>query len=424
MINLMFGARRPSLEKLLVEEIEKARKGDEPKLDLDPSSRSPEEEIRWRREEEIRISIERKERLKAETEEQHRHEKYLEFMAKELREETILILHPWVFLDEDGSARDKHLSPPYTELIREILRQKFEVQEERMLQLDEETIQRIFRNFDPTPELTAALLEGTCMAIRIRCKMLHDEWTVSHARYSREESKEISGKPIDEVEDILWSLIAGDGQSKTDVSRETVPYIERHIRIHESELEGTSPWTEHAVWTPLQAKLKVQAFDALFPDYMESFHPYSEPEPQPPICAFKFRAEKFTPLKNICALLGPAILRFGAFEFDDPKNARCLANRPEDFEKKVLNHLASRRTRDEIFVVILKRMNEETFLTLADVGFYYMTEEETEVWKIMKEYFAENIEVLTSSDEGDEDEGDEMSEENGQYYYNYENVEN
>lgn len=86
-----------------------------------------------------------------------------------------------------------------------------------------------------------------------------------------------------------------------------------------------------------QARSKVHVFKTLFPAYMEKTHPYEEPVPPLPLCAFKFDASKFGVVRDTYEKYRDAIEHFGVFEFDQPPHARRLASSPEDFENKVLH---------------------------------------------------------------------------------------
>lgn len=79
-------------------------------------------------------------------------------MVAELCEETALVLYPWVFKDEHGRPRDKLQSPPYTELVQDLFRQCFDVQEEARIQLNEETIEKMFLESGVT--VTSELIKG------------------------------------------------------------------------------------------------------------------------------------------------------------------------------------------------------------------------------------------------------------------------
>lgn len=61
-----------------------------------------------------------------------------------LIKETCLLLYPWVFKDEEGHKRDKKSSPPYVELIEEILPGNYTVEQEIRKRLDEDILSTLF----------------------------------------------------------------------------------------------------------------------------------------------------------------------------------------------------------------------------------------------------------------------------------------
>lgn len=80
-------------------------------------------------------------------------------MVLELCEETALVLYPWVFKDENGRPRDKLLSPPYMELVQDLFRQCYDVQEELRIELNEDTIRRMF--VESGVDVTKELIKGS-----------------------------------------------------------------------------------------------------------------------------------------------------------------------------------------------------------------------------------------------------------------------
>ena len=76
----------------------------------------------------------------------------------ELSEETALLLYPWVFIDDNGKMLDKNNSPPYVELVHEIFPECFDIAEEIRIQLDEDTIEKMFVESNVT--ITEDLVEG------------------------------------------------------------------------------------------------------------------------------------------------------------------------------------------------------------------------------------------------------------------------
>lgn len=82
--------------------------------------------------------------MKEEAEKLEKYERFMSYMVIELCEETALLLYPWVFKDERDRPRDKMQSPPYTELVQDLFKQCFDVQEEVRIQLNEDIIERMF----------------------------------------------------------------------------------------------------------------------------------------------------------------------------------------------------------------------------------------------------------------------------------------
>lgn len=97
-----------------------------------------------------------------EVERLEKYERFMEQMIVELCEHTALVLYPWVFKDERGRPRDKMQSPPYTELVQDLLRQCYDVQEEARIQLNEDTIGKMFveSGVDITEELIKGAVPG------------------------------------------------------------------------------------------------------------------------------------------------------------------------------------------------------------------------------------------------------------------------
>lgn len=57
-----------------------------------------------------------------------------------LCKETCLLLYPWIFKDEEGHKRDKKSSPPYTELVEEILPGNYSIEQEIRRRLTEDIL--------------------------------------------------------------------------------------------------------------------------------------------------------------------------------------------------------------------------------------------------------------------------------------------
>lgn len=106
-----------------------------------------------------RRALEEKKQAKEEAERLERYERFMSYMAIELCEKTVLVFYPWVFKDERGRPRDKLQSPPYTELVQDLFRQCFDVQEELRVQLNEDMIEKMFVESDV--DITEELIKGT-----------------------------------------------------------------------------------------------------------------------------------------------------------------------------------------------------------------------------------------------------------------------
>lgn len=103
--------------------------------------------------------LEEQKRAQEEAERLQKYERFMAQMADKLCEETVLVLYPWVFKDERGRPRDKMQSPPYTELVQDLFKQCFDVQEEARIQLNEDTITKMF--VESGIDITKELIIGT-----------------------------------------------------------------------------------------------------------------------------------------------------------------------------------------------------------------------------------------------------------------------
>ncbi|KAL6258706.1 hypothetical protein P5V15_010656 [Pogonomyrmex californicus] len=396
MVNLMFGAHCPSLQKLLTSEIKRVQLLEAPKWRLEVYERAPEEEIRWQKLEAARLAVEEKKRARQEAERLEKYERFMAQMMIELCERTVLVLYPWVFKDERGRPRDKMQSPPYIELVQDLFRQCFDVQEEARIQLNKDIIEKMFveSGVDITEKLIKGLTNGRCMAMRLKGKPPHPDWPVHYPYECPERNSKCPIRAIDDIENYLISIIAEEPppllEAGMPVTRPTYdkPYIQRHVYIYEPdpEIEGDERREHPAAWVPPQARSKVHAFKTLFPIYMEKAHPYEEPVVPPPLCAFKFETSKFGVVRDAYELNRDAIEYFGVFEFDRPPYARRLTSSPEDYEKMKY------KTGVEVFVVIIRRVNEEVFLAFAGIEPFFVTEVDEEAQEMIMEYFPEGAE--------------------------------
>ncbi|CAK9821983.1 Thioredoxin domain-containing protein 6 [Anthophora retusa] len=473
MVNLMFGANCPQLRKLLVKEIKRVQNNEEPEMSLDASTRTPEEEAWWQEKEAIRLAIEEHKRAKEEAERREKYEAFLAQMMFELSEETALVFYPWVFTDEEGRYRDKFQSPPYVELVHTLFKQNYDVSEELRVYLTEEMIEKMFVESDVeiTPELIAGyslvsfeivydtqsisestwkqgelekilyrgclnyflifhsfnslkfldytlsgFTDGRTIAMRLKGRRPHADWPVPYPYECPKGTKRCPTRQINDVEEYLVHLITS---TKPLIAEEVPPppsdstFMERYVYVHEPDTEEEEDFARihPAIWVPPQARSKVHVYTTLFSNYMELVHPYEEPVPPPPYCAFKFHFSKFDVVRETYSMFPDAIEYFGAFEFDKPPIARRIASTPEDFERK-----AKYQTGNEVFVIIIRRISEDAFLSFASIGPYFVQEDDEKSEAMIDEYFPEGAEdvILEEFDESDEEEesyGEEEAEE-------------
>lgn len=64
-------------------------------------------------------------------------------LTTSLCNETCLLLFPWIFKDEEGRRRDKKMSPPYVELVEELLPEHYTVEQELRKRLNEDLLRQI-----------------------------------------------------------------------------------------------------------------------------------------------------------------------------------------------------------------------------------------------------------------------------------------
>ncbi|XP_076654222.1 uncharacterized protein LOC143359832 [Halictus rubicundus] len=419
MVNLIFGANCPNLRKALVQEIRRVQANEEPEMKLSVSTRTPEEEVMWQKEEAIRKAKVDQRLAKEEAERKEKYEAFLAQMMFELCEETALVFYPWIFRDEEGRYRDKYGSPPYTDLTTCLFKQNFDIQEEQRLSFTEEMIESMLveSGDEMTPEMIAGFTDGKTLALRLKGRRPHPDWPVPYPYDCPKGEARCPTREIHDVENYLVQLLT----SSKPLIHESVeninppePYMERHIYVHEPDPEDEEdfPRQHPAVWIPPQARSKVHVFNTIFSNYMERVHPYEEPLPPAPFCAFKFRADKFDAVYDTCALFPDALRYFGAFEFDKPPYAGRIASSPEDFQQKV-----KYKTGAEVFVVIIQRITDDVFLSFASIEPYFVTEVDEEAYAMINEYFPEGAEDVVFdlyADIRDDDDQDYEDEEEGE----------
>lgn len=70
-----------------------------------------------------------------------------------LAAETCILLYPWVFKDEEGHRRDKKASPPYVELVEEILPENYNIEQEFRKKVEENMVSEMFKEVKSYPSI-------------------------------------------------------------------------------------------------------------------------------------------------------------------------------------------------------------------------------------------------------------------------------
>ncbi|XP_076237009.1 uncharacterized protein LOC143180878 [Calliopsis andreniformis] len=376
MVNLMFGAQCPQLLKMLTTELQRVQNGEDHEFSIDVSERSPEEIQRSKIIEETRIAKEAAKKARKETEATARYEAEMLHLTTSLKNETCLLLYPWVFKDEEGHKRDKKLSPPYVELVEEILPGNFTVEQETRKRLNEDILSRMFNESDYVLPTNAKqlLLDGKCMFMRLRVNETKSE--------------------ID-IHNYLWTLLFGEPEVP-DVERlvNEECYAKRHRPAY------LTPENENEVfpiaWTPPNPRNKAIVFRLIFPIYMSKTYPYEDKATKVPVVVFKYDYTRKNELKIVLEEFEDEVINFGIFEADKPPEAKIIAKSIAEFELNV-----KERTGYETFVCVVKKVGCEAFLGFAGIGPYHVSENPEKGLEESKLYFPDIIgsEETQSDDE-------------------------
>lgn len=77
----------------------------------------------------------------------------MKHLEDSLINETCLLLYPWVFKDEEGHKRDKKSSPPYMDLIENVLPYNYTIEQEIRKRLDEELVMSMLQQVSKEKKL-------------------------------------------------------------------------------------------------------------------------------------------------------------------------------------------------------------------------------------------------------------------------------
>ncbi|EZA61165.1 Thioredoxin domain-containing protein 3-like protein [Ooceraea biroi] len=386
MINLMFGANCPQFLKMLTTELERIQTGDEHEFSIDVSEQSPEEIRLQNIQEETTIAkeIERKSRKQAET--KARYEAEMLHLTTSLRNETCLLLFPWVFKDEEGHKRDKKMSPPYVELIEELLPEHYTVEQEMRKRLNEDLLKQIL--VESTYSFPAAakqlLFDGKCMFMRL---------------------KFVEGERDLDVENHLCTILFNQPalpESEDDWNEEC--YAGKHcpaFEVYDRE-SGKFPF----VWTPPTPRNKAVVFRTIFTVYTNTTYPYEDKMTKVPIIVFKYDYTRKNDLRIVLEMFEDDVIDFGVFEYDKPTEAKMIAKSIEEFETST-----EEKTGYEIFACTVKKVGCEAFLGFAGIGPFHVSENPEKAIEESKLYFPD-IAIVEETQSDDEEKPEEENQDN------------
>ncbi|KAK0172828.1 hypothetical protein PV328_006099 [Microctonus aethiopoides] len=353
MVNLMFGAYCPELQKMLTDELQKIQ-NNEPH-DIPVNERSPQEQSRLQFLEEERLAKEASKKAMKEAEAKARYDAEINHLMTSLADETCLILYPWIFKDEEGHRRDKKLSPPYMDLIDNVLPENYIIQQEMKKHLNE--------------ELVSAIL-------------------VEHRREM-------------DVEKYLLNLLFGEPvlPKLTDYQLPEGWYRHKPTPIPFGRENNVFP----VVWATPNSMNKIMVFKTIFKKYLEATFPVGEIKYNTMDHYLVLYTRK-NELKVVLEMQESEVLHFGIFERDKPPEAKLIAMTITEFDEKIED-----KTGFEVFVCVVKKVGSEAFLTFAGIGPYHVSENPETAIEESKLYFQDNTPI---DDQSDDEDKPEFSEDN------------
>ncbi|XP_057331537.1 uncharacterized protein LOC130671581 isoform X2 [Microplitis mediator] len=391
MVNLMFGAYCPELQKMLTDEIQKVKNNEPHEFCIGVNETSPEEENRLKVLEKERLAKEIAKKEKKEAQIKARYEAELHHFMTCLNNQTCLILYPWVFKDEEGHKRDKKSSLPYVDLIENILPEHYTVEQELRKHLNQDLVSKIFieSNWEITSDIQQLLMDGKCMFMRV--KMIRNNIDSS-------------------VEKYLLNLLFGEPTlpKLLDQLQEGC-FAERHNKPAFIPI-GKDNLIFPVVWASPNSINKIMIFKTIFKKYIDTTFPYQDKTDVTPIIVFKFDSTRKNELKVVLEMQESEVIHFGIFERDKPPEAKLIATNIDEYEEKVVE-----KTGYEAFVCVVKKIGSEAFLTFAGIGPYHVSENPDIAIEESKLYFPD---VILADDQSDDEEKPEDSDGRGGEQFN------
>ncbi|XP_011879424.1 PREDICTED: uncharacterized protein LOC105568393 isoform X1 [Vollenhovia emeryi] len=385
MINLMFGAHCPQFVKMLTTELERVQKGDEHEFSLNVFEKSPEEIVRLKIQEEAKIAKETARKSRKVAEAKARYEAEMLHLTTSLRNETCLLLFPWIFKDEEGRRRDKRSSPPYVELIEELLPENYMVEQELRKRMNKDLLQQMLdeSTYSFSENSKQLLFDGKCMFIRLKI---------------------VEGRKDLDVHNHLCNILFNEStlpESEDCLNEEC--YAGKHCPAFEVPDKENKKFP--FVWTPPNPRNKAVVFRTIFTVYTNTTYPYEDKMAKVPITVFKYDYTRKNDLKMVLEMFDDDVINFGIFEYDKPPEAKMIAKSIEAFEM-----CTEEKTGYEIFVCTAKKVGCEAFLGFAGIGPFHVSENPEKAIEESKLYFPDVVAVEESQSD-DEEKPEESTEE-------------
>ncbi|KYM77076.1 Thioredoxin domain-containing protein 3 like protein [Atta colombica] len=384
MINLMFGAHCPQFVKILMTELERIQKGDKHEFLIDVFEKSPEEIVRLKIQEEAKVAKETARKSRKVAEAKTRYEAEMLHLITSLCNETCLLLFPWIFKDEEGRRRDKRTSPPYIELIEELLPENYMVGQELRKRMNADLLQQILHestyNFTETSK--QLLFDGKCMFMRLKI---------------------VEGRKQLDVHNHLCNILFNEStvpESEDNLNEDC--YAGKHRPAFEVPDKENKKFP--FIWIPPNPRNKAIVFRTIFTVYTNTMYPYEDKIAKVPITVFKYDYTRKNDLKMVLEMFDDDVINFGIFEYDKPPEAKMIAKTIEAFEMNT-----EEKTGYEIFVCTVKKVGCEAFLGFAGIGPFHVSENLEKAVEESKLYFPDIVAVEESDDE---EKSEELIEEN------------
>ncbi|KAL2747681.1 hypothetical protein V1477_004373 [Vespula maculifrons] len=376
MINLMFGAHCPQLVKLLTTEFQRIQNKEESEFSISVKECSPEEKTRMQIAEEVRIAKETEKKVQKEAEAKEKYEAEMYHLTNSLIDETCLLLYPWIFKDEEGHKRDKKCSPPYLELVEEILPGIYTIEQEIRRRLNEDILDKMFHESDYvlTDHARQLILNGKCMLMRLRRNEPMNEMDVHQHLLTL-----LFGEPV---------LLPADRCFTDEI------YCGRHRPALISDEIENEPFP--FVWTPPNARNKATVFRLIFSKYTNTTYPYEDKITKEPIIIFKYDSTRKNELTMVLEMYKDEVVDFGVFECDKLPNIKLIAKSIKEFEFSTVE-----KTGYEVFICTIRKIGREAFLAFAGIGPFYVSDNHDSAIEESKLYFPTNsvLEEIQSDDE-------------------------